>query len=563
MKIKTAVLVISISLLLISNHLFGAQLSAEVDRQQVHLGETLQLTIHLVDSSSTNQPKFDNLHKNFKVASTSTSLSNISFNGVNRSSRSWILVLEPKDIGDFTIPSLSIDHLQTQPIAIHVVEPQKYDPNDTTQHENIFMQATLEPTNPYVKAEAIYVLKLFYNRTIQKPKFTEPKAAESTIYLLGKEKTYQQRVAEESYQVIEQRYAIIPSKAGKIKINGPTLSGQARQQLTSQQGFYTSRWQSFSIAANDVTMSVKPAQTIIDPWLPAKSLEITSEWSPNQNSIPVGEPITLSVTLSAIGITGEQLPSLSQWDIPSTQVYNDKAEVTTDSDGEHLWGQRIEKIAFLAQQPGILTIPERKINWWNTKTNTLETAIVPAKTFTISATASDFFKDITNPHEVARNNSVIFPWYTNIWLWVAVGMGLFCIFIILFYQRQLNDLNSSRSILKDAPQKANNQKQAWQQVKQACDANLPIQAAKALLSAAKLQWPEQQIVNIHDLNTILSDKTFREQLTKLEQLVYKDASLGWDGKEFYQCLEKVRAINSRSDDTSNHSNSRLSRLYPE
>jgi len=140
---------------------------------------------------------------------------------------------------------------------------------------------------------------------------------------------------------------------------------------------------------------------------------------------------------------------------------------------------------------------------------------------------------------------------------------LFCIFIILFYQRQLNDLNSSRSILKDAPQKANNQKQAWQQVKQACDANLPIQAAKALLSAAKLQWPEQQIVNIHDLNTILSDKTFREQLTKLEQLVYKDASLGWDGKEFYQCLEKVRAINSRSDDTSNHSNSRLSRLYPE
>lgn len=433
----------------------------------------------------------------------------------------------------------------------------------TPSVDDVFMQATVNPSAPYVKAEAIYILKLFYNRAIQRPSFTEPKATESTIFLLGREKTYRQMVDGKPYQVLEQRYAIVPNKSGVVQIKGPTLTGQIHRSNGNQYDYYQAKWENFSIAAKTLTLNIKPALSSVDPWLPAREFKLKSHWSASESELSVGQPITLTISMYSNGVMGEQLPDLSHWEIPDVQIYNDKAEVVTTSDSSHLLGQRTEKIAFLPQKPGKLTIPARHIRWMNTQTGHLETATIPSKTFTISGALTTSSDMPTSPKLVANQveTQPIAPWYDNLWLWTTLAMGLLCLITIAFYQQRLRQ--AITPVETETPKTG--QTQAWKAVKKACLANLPTEINRTLLIAAKQEWSEAKITNLQDIATLLDNETLREQLTLLGQLLYKGKDVEWHGKEFFRILQQAKAqyMKKKAQRLSGMNEERLSKLYPE
>jgi hypothetical protein len=111
--------------------------------------------------------------------------------------------------------------------------------------------------------------------------------------------------------------------------------------------------------------------------LPAASLSLVDD-SVLPDQARVGEPLTRTIRLRAQGLGFEQLPELEMDKPAGTEVYADKADTQTRDDGTWLYGERTRKFAIVPNRTGTLTLPEVRVQWWDTVHDRLETAVLPA-----------------------------------------------------------------------------------------------------------------------------------------------------------------------------------------
>jgi hypothetical protein len=71
----------------------------------------------------------------------------------------------------------------------------------------------------------------------------------------------------------------------------------------------------------------------------------------------------------------------------------------------------------------------------------------------------------------------------------------------------------------------------------ACLANKPGDARKALLKWGQLIWPKETILNLFDLESLVTG-SLKEQINQLEQILYHNASAKneWQGKALWQAV---------------------------
>ena len=103
----------------------NAEVTASVDRHEIALGESVNLSI-TTDQATRNNPDFDMLTAVFEVGETGRSMSTKIINGEVSSETRWSVTLVPKSLGSHIIPPIEIGNEQSQAIKITVKEP---DPN--------------------------------------------------------------------------------------------------------------------------------------------------------------------------------------------------------------------------------------------------------------------------------------------------------------------------------------------------------------------------------------------------------------------------------------------------
>ena len=97
-----------------------ASLSSTVDRTQIETNETLQLTVRYSGKSSSGEPDFSAIEKDFSIASNSKQQQYSWVNGESTSYTDWKLLLIPKRQGKLAIPSLNFMGSRSQAVAINV-----------------------------------------------------------------------------------------------------------------------------------------------------------------------------------------------------------------------------------------------------------------------------------------------------------------------------------------------------------------------------------------------------------------------------------------------------------
>ena len=113
-------------------------------------------------------------------------------------------------------------------------------------------------------------------------------------------------------------------------------------------------------------------------WLPAELVTLHDELNPDKD-FKVGEPITRTITLTAAGIDKNQLPEVHQ-DLPSSiKAYPDQADSHRALRNGKLVSQRVETLALVPKQAGKITLPEVKVNWFDTRSEKMRTAILPER----------------------------------------------------------------------------------------------------------------------------------------------------------------------------------------
>lgn len=375
-----------------------AGVTAQVDRRQISLNESLQLVVSFDQRPNGNTPDTSVLSRDFDILGTSQSSRQSYINGRSEISTEWIYTLAPKRQGTLVIPPISLNGEATQALTIQVSEATKQVANG-----DVFMESEIDNQVVYVQQQLMLTLRIYHAVSLgRNANLSEPNISDAIVNKL-KEDEFQTRINGRDYRVFEQKFAIFPQKSGQLEIPASVLT--ASIPTRRNRGMFDPfniDGQAVRIMSDSYSVDVKPQPTNYPnaPWLPAKNLRILDDWNGSNGKITLGESVTRTVTIIAEGLLGAQIPPLEVPELADVKIYPDQA-VVSDGEGDQIVGSRTFSYAIIVTRVGTYQLPEQQITWWDTQSNQIRKAILPATQLVVTAAAGT--KNL--PDNTARFNA--------------------------------------------------------------------------------------------------------------------------------------------------------------
>ncbi len=373
----------------------ATKLEASVDKNPVLAGEFFMLNISVDDTVKGEQPDTSSLLKDFVVGPTSLSSRTNIINGSINKQTTWSVKLMTRTEGDYTIPAFSIAGLTSQPIKLKVAKRSV----DADKNNEIFLKTSLSSNSLFVQEAGVYTVKLYLAKELLDGSLSTPSMEDAQLTQLGKQTESYELVDGKRYLVITREYLIQPQKSGAYTIAGPAFQGRVQQNY---------RQLEVSALGDDQQVEIKPIPSDYKgAWLPSELVNLDEEWQPNDNTVEVGTPITRTITLTALGVTKEQLPEISMPTIDGIRSYPDKKENNNAVRDGRVVSQQTASYALLPQKPGTYTLPEIKLPWFNTKMNRISVATLPKRTITVTPSTTAPNTAIANPQPSTNNSPTL------------------------------------------------------------------------------------------------------------------------------------------------------------
>lgn len=382
------------------------QLSAEVDRSQLQLGETLQLVLEF--SGNTGQgPDLSPLQQQFEILGRSQRSMVSWVNGVQTSSTAWIIQLAPKSSGQLTIPSLQVGSASSAPLTIEVSAAPAAAPGssatDDGSHpsamagEPLLVVADVDKSSSFEQAEINYRLRIYASVPILAGNLSEPQLDGLTIRRQGEEKRYREQRNGQEYQVIERNYSLLAERSGSFTIPPQTLQARIPSAVGQPQPFggqslfneFMDPGQVVAVRSNPVTIEVKARPAAASGWfLPATAVSLSQRWQPEPPQLKVGEAVTRTIRLEAVGATPTQLPKLALAEVKGARQYLEHEQSRSEETAAGRAAVLEQTITLIPLQPGPLTLPELRVEWWDSASDSPQVALLPATTLQVSGGAA-------------------------------------------------------------------------------------------------------------------------------------------------------------------------------
>lgn len=409
------------------------QLQASVDKNPVLAGEFFMLTISADDTIKNDQPDTSVLLKDFVVGPTSVSTRTNIVNGSISKQTNWSIKLMTRNAGDYTIPAFNVAGISSQPIALKVSERSKA----TEQNNDIFIKSSMSSDSLFVQEAGLYTVKLYLAKELLDGNLTAPSMPDAQLSQIGKQQEEYELVDGKRYLVITREYLVQPQKSGVYSIEAPVFQGRVRQNY---------RQLEVSAMGESTDVEIKPIPNDYQgAWLPSELVNLDEQWQPDSDTVEVGTPITRTLTLTALGITKEQLPDIELPEINGIRSYPDEKENNHLVRDGRVISQQTASYALLPQTPGTYTLPEVSVPWYNTKIKRISYATLPARTITVTASSHlpaavpaipQQTEDMTPLNENSTNISTIAVNKTPMWLIIVcvIGYLLWLITLLLWWR---------------------------------------------------------------------------------------------------------------------------------
>ena len=376
----------------------AATLQASVDRTRVNTGETVELTLESDDATLFGKPDMSALAADFEVRDTRQLNSLTTLEGNVHATTRWLITLMPRHSGSIEIPPLQLGELISQPIALQVVE---VEPSAQAQEQKlapVFMEASLDQDTVYVQAQAVLTVRIYHSVSLfDDSNLTPLQVPDARIEKLGDTRTYEKQINGIRHGVIEMRYALYPQQSGDLTIPAQEFSATMVQDIpevstadaTRQPAVATSPkpGKLMRVTSDPLPLKVKPQPANYPantPWLPARSISLSENWSPDPAHTQIGDSLTRTLVIKAEGLSSAQLPPLPATDVSALRRYPDQPQLSNQVNERGLVGSREEREALVPSRPGAIDIPAVDLVWWNTLEDHLEHSALPARTLQVS-----------------------------------------------------------------------------------------------------------------------------------------------------------------------------------
>lgn len=537
-------------LLLIAGNVF-ATVSASVDRSQVTLGQSFTLTINLPDSNDT--PNLDVLKSNFEIYGTSTSSQTNIINGKVNSQNTLTVNLIPKNPGKQLIPAIKVGNDATAPISIEVSEGDSNNKVANAKDSAVYLEASVGKQSLYVGVPFLYTVKLYFNVSLSNLSMEPLNIDGAQIEAQGKPIQYQSNENGKTYQVVEQRFMVTPNKSGKLTIPPAKIRGVIADN-DNNSFFPMMANKPFMANSKPVNLEVKavPANIAINQWFPAKNVKATDSWSISSGSLKVGEPLTHTVSLEALGVPATSIPELEINNPAGVNAYPDKAQSSTNSNNGELTGTKTFKIAYIPTKAGTLSFPTITIKWWDITADTLKTVTIPAKTYTVTADTTTAASQNLSASQIASANNMgnsekaitKIKHENPLWKYLTflfAGLWLITLGFMLKISRKRKISNPQQSSTDNSVVDfASNKSINTTTLKEVCNSKNISATCNALINWAQA-FSDKKIYTISDINSVIYDEKLANLIQELNSATYNDEKFD----NFGSIPELIKSIESR------------------
>ena len=521
-------------------------LSAFVDRNDISLNELLTLTIRIDSSLGNARPSLAGLNRDFEqIGNVSTRSSYTNINGTVQSFVDYIVQLRARSAGTLTIPSFRIGGEVSSPITILVGEA---DQLSNSGSDEIFILSDVSKETVYVQEQLLYTIKLYYSISFdQGAQLTSPQVADAVVQQLGSDETYSEIVDGVRYNVTERKFVIFPQSSGELTIPPVyfTATVGRRGGLTR---FFNNRTtvREINLASDLHAIEVlgKPASFPGQTWLPAANIAIIESWSGPVDDLSIGESVTRNIQISASGLSSSLLPGITYADLPGLKFYPDQPSSEDSANELGVTGSRTEGTAIVPSQAGDFVIPEVVIPWWNTTTDSLERAVIPARTLTVQPGVTSNQSFSNNLPNIPLNQPVL---DSAIALPATQTSGLYlfwitttAVFAVAWFFSTAMWLRSRRQlafISTATPAMMPQQKQRKQDKPVSVNANMALKVLKTaidkgnatdirrcLIAWAQAFYEDETLLTLSQLAQRAGKDELNDLLKQLEQSLYSDIS---------------------------------------
>ena len=525
----------------------ATKLQASVDKNPVLAGEFFMLNISVDDNVKGEQPDTSVLLKDFVVGPTSLSTRTNIINGSINKQTTWSVKLMTRTEGQYTIPSFTVSGLSSQPIDLTVTKRAA----NADNNNDIFVKTSLSSNSLYVQEAGVYTLKLYLAKELLDGSLSTPSMEDAQLTQLGKQTESYELVDGKRYLVITREYLIQPQKSGPYTIAAPVFQGRVQQNY---------RQLEVSAIGEDQQIEIKPIPSDYKgAWLPSELVNLGEEWQPSDDTIEVGTPITRTITLTALGVTKEQLPDIEMPTINGIRSYPDQKENNNAVRNGRVVSQQTASYALLPQTPGTFTLPEIKLPWFNTKINRISFATLPARTITVTPSSTVVNPPVNTEQSIENtpvdetkadaNTSAQMQTarsYTPLWL-IAVALLGYILWIgtAIFYWVTRSNINTIEKVKPLATPLSQPSLKKLLNIQKAGD----VKAFYNELNNYAVQITKQDTGAIDELCRRINNSQLSTEVIKLQAQLYGNKATNSDLGAIIKILENEQAQASNSQQT--------------
>ncbi|MDB5972215.1 MAG: hypothetical protein JWQ90_4665 [Hydrocarboniphaga sp.] len=544
----------------------NAEVRATLDRDRVGVGESVQLRLQR-DSRGGDAPDLSALNADFDVAG-SSSESNVQFINGHLSQQSVANVaLIPKRAGKLQIPAISWAGETSSPLSLTVTEAPAGGPGDSDS-QHVFLATTLDQKQPYVQGNVVLTVTVHTDVPVRRASLDFDGSDDVAVQQLGQDEQDVDVIKNRRYQVIRRRYLLQMQRSGAVSLRGPTLDAQIEEE--GRRDLFGGMLSGGSLRqlrlhGDDIQLEVRPRPSGASSqnWLPAEKLNLEKSWKPEGASLQAGEPLTLHLRMDALGLTAAQLPDLgAQLQLPEgIRAYPDQPKLETSSKGSRVSGSREQDIALIATRAGRYRIPELRLAWWDTTTDTPQEIVLPERVLDVLPSATTSTQTSPAPPATADAPSppplVLAPASAatapaaqdSAWKWISLVLALLWIatlsmWLIRARVQRMNTAASEKTSVSNPSASTVTAHAAHRDFQQACRDGNPAAARRALLHWARHACADPRPTGLNALAARLDDPQLTPLLRELDRACYSGGQ--WNGDALGKSLTQLPGTPSAS-----------------
>ena len=348
-----------------SFNLLFAEVRAFVDRNQVAIGESINLTIVLEDENSSIE--MSNLKSHFKVIEQGRTSSVKIINNKYSKEVFFSYILIPKQIGKFTIPPIKVKDKFTNKITIVVTKNK----TKVTGNNEVFVDSSISNDSPFLNEQIVYSFKIYNRVEISDLNFQLPNFENFIAKPIKPDKFYRTQIEGMLFNVTEIKYVLIPIKSGKVNIQGGVLSFGVVMQGNNTNSFFNDpfflggvRLKKHVLQAKDLNINIKELPKLnyenFSNIVGRIGLNVTID----KKRIKQEESATLSVEIEGVG----NLMDCDSVDVKlsdSFKIYKDKPEEEINLTEAGFSGKKTFRFAIVPLKKGSYEIEPIKLSFFD------------------------------------------------------------------------------------------------------------------------------------------------------------------------------------------------------